>query len=171
MTETLSTIPARVEVASLSQELPSLSFVLSLPDYDPEKGLWHGRVNVHGRSVDISLTMYDSDTFPVWAVVSVSSGGAAEEWKFEQKADSIKWGLVANKPQTMLLPHVVAPQQQCYGVGFSLGLRRPMHDPHGRICTDDINWHRSTISGAEGAGNVVLAANELVDVVRAIRAS
>ncbi|OGY09835.1 MAG: hypothetical protein A2782_03555 [Candidatus Blackburnbacteria bacterium RIFCSPHIGHO2_01_FULL_43_15b] len=170
MTEALGTIPARVEVASLSRELPSLSFVLALPDYNLESGKWHGRIVLRGRIADINITMFNTKTFPVWGEVLVVSGTSSERWKFEEKADSLEGNLISDRPSSLLLSDVVAPEQRRYGVGFSLALKRTLPDPHERIRTDDVRWSRSKIGGVGNTHNVAAVVGELAELVHSIRA-
>lgn len=170
MVGALGTIP-QVKVKPFLQELPSLSFILALPGYNLENGGWRGRVVLRGRITDISITMFNTKTFPVWGEMFVTFGTSSERWKLEERADSLEGDLISDKPSTLLLPDIVAPEQRRYGVGFNLALKRSLSDPHERIRIDDVSWSRSRIGGVGNTHNVAAVVGELAELANAIRAS
>lgn len=153
---------------NLQKELPSLSLVLSLKNYNKDTGRWHGKIQLHGRPAEVDIRMFSSG-FPVWGEILVNEGPASERWGFEERPEGVKYNLIKAHLPTMLMPHATAPGGGFAGVGIYLALKKILKDPKKSIPVGDISLRRSRVQGPGGTHFVKAVIDELSELTRAVK--
>ncbi len=152
------------------RELPSLSLILSLPNYNKVTGRWQGQIRLHGRIAKVSITMF-ATKFPVWGEISVNEGPGSERWRFEEKAGGVSYRLINAHLPTMLIPHATAPGGVFHGVGVFLALKKLLKDPKKGIPVEDISLKRSKVQGPGGIRFLNSVVEELSELATALKST
>jgi|SRR3989344_789156 len=153
------------------REIPSLSLILSLPNYDRKTGHWHGRIRLHGRIATVDITMFDSK-FPVWGEIAVDEVPGKERWRFEEKAQGVSYQLISANLPTMLIPHATAPGGAFHGVGIYLALKKILKDAKKSIIpVEEISLKRSRVQGPGGIRFLKSVVDELSELASALKTS
>lgn len=153
------------------RELPSLSLILSLPNYNKQTGRWHGKIKLHGRIATVDITMFDSK-FPVWGEISVNEGPGNERWRFEEKAGGVSYQLINAHLPTMLVPHASAPGGGFHGVGIYLRLKKILKDAKRSVIpVENVSLRRSRVQGPGGARFLKSVVDELSDLASALKST